>query len=488
MVAALFALTVSALGITVRAADVGTAAVDEPQYLLSALSLWEDHNLDISDGRAQGRADAFYDGALPVQTSVLEGGARISPHDPLLPLLLAPAVGLGGWIGAKIMLSVMAGLLAGATVWVLGTRWRISPLLAGSVATLAGVSAPLAVYGHQVYPELPAALMVVLAVGAILPVTSDHSTRRSPWAAVVLVLAISALPWLAIKYVLVAATLAVLALLRLRVNQPRTMYAVAASLAVSGLIFVAAHRAIYGGWTAYASGDHFQGSGEFGAVGFTPDYLGRSTRLIGLFVDRDYGLAAWQPGWLLVIPALGLLWGAQRRTKTPPAGPSIRRNFSTASMTGLAVLTLPLLAGYVTAVFVALTMHGFWWPGRQLVVVLPLAAMLVAIALSKPDAPFRRATLGVAVTLGAIGVAIHAWTLVAGHTGSLTWVGATNLTPPAPIAAMRAVLPDYRELGSGDWTLHALWIVAALLLLLASWMLGRRANTTPHHTSKGKTP
>jgi hypothetical protein len=37
------------LGVTVRAADVGAAAVDEPQYLLTAISLVEDQDLDISD-------------------------------------------------------------------------------------------------------------------------------------------------------------------------------------------------------------------------------------------------------------------------------------------------------------------------------------------------------------------------------------------------------------------------------------------------------
>ncbi|MGB3763302.1 MAG: hypothetical protein WA966_08765, partial [Ornithinimicrobium sp.] len=39
LVAGLVSLTVAALGISVRAADVGAAAVDEPQYLLTATSL-----------------------------------------------------------------------------------------------------------------------------------------------------------------------------------------------------------------------------------------------------------------------------------------------------------------------------------------------------------------------------------------------------------------------------------------------------------------
>lgn len=484
VVAGLVSLTVAALGISIRAADVGAAAVDEPQYLLTATSLWEDGDLDISDERAQGRAEAFYDGALPVQTSVLDGGARISPHDPLLPLLLAPAVGLGGWVAAKIMVSVMAGLLASTLAWVLGSRWGLPPAMAAVVAAVAGVSAPLSVYGNQVYPELPAALVVVVAIAAIVPTRSIgpawdaqwsslgwSSVGWSPARAVVLVAAITALPWLAIKYVLVAAALAAVALLRMRLTNPRMSVLVTAALAVSGAIWLGVHRVLYGGWTAYSTGDHFQGSGEFGAVGFAPDYLGRSTRLVGLLVDRDYGLAAWQPAWLLVIPAAGLLWGAHQSRQTPRA----RGRIVTSD---LAVLTLPLLAGWFTAVFLALTMHGFWWPGRQLVVVLPLAAMLIAIALSSPHLPGRRVALGIAGALAAIGLAVQGWILLTGHAGDLTWVGAPNLTPPAPLEVLRAALPDYRELGPGAWTLHALWVCVALGLLIGGWLLGRRTPVT----------
>ncbi|MGB3829969.1 MAG: hypothetical protein WA962_14470 [Ornithinimicrobium sp.] len=478
LLAGVLSMMVAALGISVRAADVGAAAVDEPQYLLTATSLWEDGDLDISDERAAGRADAFYDGALPVQTSVLQGGARISPHDPLLPVLLAPAVGLGGWVGAKIMLSVTAGLLAAAIAWVVGTRWKVPPMIAGTVAAVAGTSAPLAVYGNQVYPELPAALVVVIAVAAILPRSTAQggSTEQprgwSPARALVLVLAITALPWLAVKYVLVAAALAAVALVRMRSTDPRMAAFVTAILALSGAIWLTAHRLLYGGWTAYATGDHFAGSGEFGAVGFAPDYFGRSTRLIGLLVDRDYGLAAWQPAWLLVIPAVGLLWGALRSGHR-------------AASSGVGVLTLPLLAGWLTAVFVALTMHGFWWPGRQLVVVLPLAAMLIAIALARADLPARRVVLAAAGVMATIGVLVQGWVLTAGQRGSLTWVGAPNVTPPAPLGLLRSVLPDYRELGAADWTLHALWVCAALGLLVGGWVLGRRLH---HNPVKDSTP
>ena len=141
-----------------------------------------------------------------------------------------------------------------------------------------------------------------------------------------------------------------------RRSAPRVV-AFAGALVVAAAAFAVAHLAWYGGITPYATGSHFAG-GEFGVVGDTPDYLGRSVRLIGLLVDRDFGLAAWQPGFLLAIAAFVALARAR------PRG-------------GLA-LALPLIAGWCNATFVALTMQGWWFPGRQVVVVLPCVVLAVA--------------------------------------------------------------------------------------------------------------
>ncbi|MGB5950940.1 MAG: hypothetical protein WBG57_00325 [Ornithinimicrobium sp.] len=508
IVAGLVAFVVAALGIGIRAAEVGTAAVDEPQYLLTAISLAQDGNLDISDERAQGRQEEFHDGVLPVQTSVLDGGRRVSPHDPLLPVLLAPAMsvaealGVPGWVGAKVLLAAFAGLLAAATTWVLGTRWPVPPIWAGGVAAVAGMSAPLAIYGHQVYPELPAALAVVVAVAAIIPRDAPgegsasiedsagdvQQRRRSMVRAVVLVLAISALPWLSIKYAPVAAALAVVALLRMRRDNPRLALGTLAALGVSGIAWSVAHQVLYGGWTAYATGDHFESTGEFSVVGVTPDYLSRSTRLIGLLVDRDYGIAAWQPAWLLILPAVGFLVALSRHRGTASlhTAPFRRQPFPDppAYRLHLDVLLAPLTAGLLTATFAALTMHGFWSPGRQIVVVLPLAAMVIAIAgahlQTHAQVPLRAVLLGSGLTLALFGVAIHAWTLTAGYAGTLTWVGAPDVTPPPPMQIIRTALPDYRELATADWALHFGWVVVALALI-ASGVMGGRFITRDNH-------
>jgi hypothetical protein len=428
LVVGLLAFLCAALGAGVHSTYGGQVAVDEPQYLLSALSLWEDHDLDISDELADRRYLAFHDADLPVQTATRPDGSQLSPHDPLLPVLLAVPMGLGGWVAARLTLAALAAILAGLLLWVAVHRFAVPPRLAATGVALATCTAPLTVYGQQIYPELPGALAALIAVAAAT------AARPTPRTLTVVALAVIALPWLSVKYAPVGAAIVLVALSRL---SRRTATALVAGLVAGGVGYLALHKAVYGGITAYASGDAFQGSGEFGVVGFHPDYPGRSIRLLGLLIDRDFGLAAWQPAWLLLVPALVALL-----IRRPPHWP---------------VLAAPLLAGWVTATWVALTMQGFWWPGRQLVVVLPLGVLMILVWLTNGP---RRIALG----LAALGLVYYGALLVTGWFGRTRWVLAPDdlrLHWPAAL-----LLPDDRDLGTADVIRYAIWVALTALLAL----------------------
>jgi hypothetical protein len=499
----LLAFAGAAAGIPVRAAHGAQTTADEPQYLLTAISLAEDRNLDVADELAAGRWRAFHAAPLPEQTRPLPDGRRLSPHDPLLPLLLALPVALGGWVGAKLAMAALAGALAGLLLWTAVRRLGV-PVGTGALVVAAfGLSPPLAVYGSQLYPELPAALAVLTAFaaltaptrppaaaapraaprpgGAVPPALPDPAraaalTRGSAgWGAVAAVgVAVVALPWLAVKYVPVAAVLGLLAVWRLRAaGAHRRALALAAALVAAGVAFLLLHRWWYGGLTPYAAGDQFVG-GELTAVGTDPDYLGRSRRLLGLATDRTFGLAAWQPAWLLAVPALAAM--ARRR---PP---------------GWLAVALPLAAGWLVATFVALTMHGWWFPGRQVVVVLPLAALAIAWWTAQPTRPTAglgrpasvagrlagRLTAGgrgrvVAVGLaGGIGVVAYAWLVVDGLAGRVTWAVDFFLTGDPAYRTWRLALPDYLAVTPTTWVLHAAWLVVVAVWAAAAW---RRAGT-----------
>ncbi|MEM7287701.1 MAG: hypothetical protein AAF480_15220, partial [Actinomycetota bacterium] len=373
LVTGLVTFAVGVLAIDARATYGARVTADEPQYLTTALSLAEDFDLDISDEIEERAFLPYHEINLNQQTIPLnDSGQRISPHDPLLPLLLAAPMGLGGWQAAKAGLAFIAALTAAGTVALAVRRYGVRPGIAGLVVSAFFVSPPMTAYATQVYPEMPAAACVVLAFWAL---TAPTLRRREQ---ATIIFAVVALPWLAVKYAPVAAVLTLGMLWR---SSRRERWWQVGILTLAGIIYLVVHRRIYGGWTVYASGDHFI-DGEFLVVGNNPNYVGRTRRLIGLLVDRGFGLIAWMPGFVLALPALA--WFVARRSRMWP----------------LVVATIA--AGWATATWVALTMHGWWWPGRQVVVILPLVIVAVAMLAD-------RLSTVLAATLASALIAVFAW-------------------------------------------------------------------------------
>ena len=431
--AGLIAAGAAFAGIDVRATYGARVSGDEPQYLITAMSLGDDGDLDVSDEIAAEEWRAFHEVPLDRQTQPLAGGREVSPHDPLLPALLSVPVLIGGWWGAKAMLAVLAGVLAALLVWVAVRRFGVRPGVAAVTVSIFGASAPIAVYGSQVYPELPAGLAVAIAV-ALLSGPLGRAAVAGTGVSLV------ALPWLSVKYAPVAAVIALWLILRLwRAPRRRAdMGAVVAGLSLAALAFAVAHWEWYGGWTAYATGDHFV-DGEFGVVGLEPDFAGRSRRLIGLLVDRNFGIAAWQPAWLLAVPAVAAMVRAR-----PPFW---------------AWLTGVVAAGWLGATFIALTMHGWWWPGRQIVLVLPVLVLVVAWWADSA----RRHFVALAL-FGALGTATYLWLVVEGSLVHITWIVDFFETTNPFYRAWRYVLPDYMNMSTTMWVLHGAWIAVFVVL------------------------
>lgn len=433
----------AAVAIPARATSGARTTADEPQYLLTALSIAEGGDLDISDEIEARSYLPFHEITIDPQTELLEGGRQLSPHDPLLPIVLAPAMRLGGWQAAKATLAVLAGTLAASLVWVAVRRFDVA-LPPAVVVTLAfSLSAPLTTFGTQVYPEVPAALCVTWGIALV---TSRLGLRHLG----ALVLVVSALPWLGVKYAAVAAVLAGVGLYVLwQDGRRRDAVGVVLALLVSGAAFLVVHRLLYGGWTVYASGDHFADTGELSVVGSDPDYLGRTRRLTGLVVDAHFGLAAWAPVYLLAVASMGAL--LRRR---PP---------------GWIALVAPLAAGWATATWVALTMHGWWFPGRQVVVVLPCLVLATAWWAGRD-----RRVAWVAVGLGLIGLVLWGWTLaetLADHRTLIVDVA----TPAGALARVwRSALPDGLAAPATEDALLVLWSAGLVALGGAGWLLAGR--------------
>ena len=431
------------VAINARATYGAKISVDEPQYLLSALSIIEDGDLDISDELDERRYWPYHPLKLSQQTiDLTEGGQRISPHDPLLPLLLALPMGIGGWFAAKVALAMIASLTAAATVWVTIRRFSISENIAAIVIGLCFASPPMTAYATQIYPEMPAALCLILGIGLC---TSKLERKKLLWLSVV----VTALPWLSVKYVPVAATLVLFAAMKHWKKEKRDLLVFGGALLVSGFVYLLVHKRIYGGWTVYASGDHFT-NGEFEVVGRNPNFSARTRRLSGLLFDRGFGLVAWAPFYFALIPSFVAL--VKWRVKNWP------------------VLWITVATGWSVSTWVALTMHGWWWPGRQVVVVLP--AVIIAITLLAEKQKFWRWYICSSAVVAITG---WIWLAIESQTGKRTLVVDFEDTAYPIYRFLRGTLPNFRDFGTASALLNSLWISLSLAAILPFFTKGNQS-------------
>lgn len=430
---------VYAATVDMRAFDGASYAGDEPHYLLTAKSIVDDGDFDLTDEyRSRGYA-AFYPRTLDPH-GLLTQGRLNEPHGVGFPLLIAPAYAVGGAKGVEFLLAALAAL-AMLLAYRLAVRVVPDPWALG--ATLAvGLSPPMLAWSTAVYPELPAALALCGATLLALKLAA-RPTRLAAYGCFGL---IAVLPWFEPKFLVPGAAVALYAIQSLR-RARRPVLAITAVEVVgfSIALYVGLNNALFGGPTPYsaATGD---ASGVDAA--FPLSYLERAYRLVALFIDRDYGLLRWAPVLALGFVGAIALW-RERRSGLARAIPGLRGEETAALVCG-AVLVAQLLV----AVFLSPTMFGFWHPGRYLIPVLPLCVPLVALGL-------RRAPR-VGSLLALVGLAASIWLYIDVRWGS---GGLVTRLPDAPWGPLEGVFPRFSEGATYPFVLAGVLAVTAAALL-----------------------
>jgi hypothetical protein len=256
---------------------------DEPHYLMVAASLLEDGDLALQDDYAAGRYRAFHPADLEPHYRVRgRDGAIYSLHAVGLSLLILPAYAAGGYAAVSFFMAVLG----------VATAWQVRELVgetladdgvAEAVGWIAGLTPPLLHFAGLVFTEVPAALGLTVALRAAL---APQSVARAWGAGLVL----ASLPWLNVRY----AILAVIVLLAAMARRPSLRVAAGwwIPMVTSAAALAVYHQVLYGFFDPRR------------VYGRRPEFSAAMipTGLPGLLFDQEFGLWVYAPIFALAIP------------------------------------------------------------------------------------------------------------------------------------------------------------------------------------------
>lgn len=426
--AALFLFLVVAylFSVDIRASRGASITGDEPFYLLTTQSLIQDGDLDLTDQYEARSYESFFDhpDGLWRQSVVSHDGRLLSPHNPGLSLLLVPGFVLGGLLGSQVQL-VIIGAGAMALAYLLAVRFSRRPDICWPVTLAVGLSATAFIYSSEIYPEFPAAFALL----ACLLIVTRHK-RSSGDDGLYLAIGLTALMWLGVKYAPLAALVSVYFLYRAD-NCGRL--ALLTSSVVSGAYFIWFHLSTFDSLTPYNVNVVYAGQSSFELIDSHVSFADRIYRLWGLFIDRRFGIGRWAPILLASVPAMILLLPRQGKHRLL-----------------LGLISIQVLV----ATFVAITMMGWWFPGRTLLTVLPLFVVPLTLLIARTN---RYVGWGMAV-LALYSIAVTAGLAYAGHTREITIAVDPFDMGFALFRGISWAFPQYTSWNWETWLLTIAWL------------------------------
>ncbi len=449
---ALWLVLFAAYAATIGLPAFGTSEFggDEPHYLLTAESIVSDHDLDLRDEYATLAYRDWYPYVLERHGRLTNGQAN-EPTGAGFALMIAPAYAIGGPLAVQLLLAALAAL---AFVIAAALARRIVPEPWATGAALAcGLSPTALAYATTVTPELTAGGLLAAAAVLALKVRELPRIRWVAGAAI----ALGGLAWLGLQFTVAGLVIALAMLHWLRRRARGFALLVEVEVIVFSLVmFVVVNDQLFGGFTPAAAalpGDRLDALGA-------GDVLDRAPRLVGLWLDRDYGALAWAPLVALAFYALWLLWRSHRD--------HIARIVPERALVEVAALLCALVCGaqVLVATFVAPTMFGFFFPGRYLVAALPVVAGLVAWGM--------RAVPRTAAALTAVTLATSVWWYADLRLGDGAIVEAA--AGRAPLGPLDAALPLFGTNSAGEAIAIATVGTALVALVAHEW---RRARARP---------
>lgn len=431
---------------------------DEPFYVMTAISIVRDRDLDESNNYADRDYDEFYpSGPLPAGWQGWPSFPRTLPphaahtvlpglhtkHGLGLSLLIAIPYAIAGRAGAMAVLIATGALLAGQ-MYLLAGEAGAHRRTAAAVALGLATTLPIAPYSLLIFPELPAALALVYAIRRIA------APENRAWQWLLTGLAVGGLPWLHQRFAPTAAVLGIAMLWRLWRSRdaPTALACVLVGLGALSLID-------YNVWLYHSP---FQNVADH--AGFSSP-SGTVNGLFGLLLDAQWGLVVNVPIYLMAIVALPRWVQTDRRR---------------------ALLAVAAVAPYLLEVGAYRVWWGEWGPAARYVVpVAPLAAATLAALLVTSGRLVRTLVVGtwlVGAVLTMIGL-VDPQRFYHQPNGVNNLVSRLGEVVNIDLASQLVAFQPYALAPRADR------VMAGLLLLLAIWVVAAIVYVLPLHARRG---
>ncbi len=338
---------------------------DEPFYVMTAISLVEDADLEETNNYANRDYARFYPAIgptakgwsaypdpLPPHQSHTKRAGLYSKHGLGLALIIALPFALGGRTLVLVGLAALSALLA-ANMTLLARRYTASNVIAVVVALGTALTNPLLPFSLLIFPEMPAALCTIYALRRVL------APRNAWWQWGLTGSAAAFLPWLHYRLIPVSIALAVLACIRHRHRLTRRQAIAAVTPPLISATTLAWWFVRLYGRPLPPAADHAGFSG----------FAGTLNGLAGTFLDQQWG--AWVHNPLLFFAIATMLPFAMHQRDDALA---------------IGMVAVPYL--------LVVANYRVWWgewnpPARYLTVLVPLAAAPLAWWMSQLSSSWR---------------------------------------------------------------------------------------------------
>lgn len=374
---------------------------DEPHYLLLTKSIIQDGDINLANNYGNQDYLDFYPGKLrPHAYPGKKGNDYLySKHFPALPVMLVPAYLIGEKISRLnaqkaedlqfrrpviiffsrlplCFLTALFGLVFFLCVFDITRRKALSV----SVWAIFGFTTPLVFYSQLIYPEIPVALLTLFIIRNLVFKKDSRGSSLFLTGA-----GIAILPWFGIKYTVLSALLfgisAVVLLKSEKIPGSRKrIISTLIPIVVSASLYLFYFWSLYGSLSPLSAykGIPQDASSPTGMSSMVrTDYAEILKRAAGYFLDQRIGIFIYSP--VLILGIAGFFFLLKKKKK----------------------MSLLLLA-----VFLAYTMFSayYYWggycpPGRPLIPVLWILALLFAVSLGENRTRMRSALIRVSTAL-----------------------------------------------------------------------------------------